>query len=182
MGHIASPPIPGIVGLLAFRQETAGPLMGLAEQLLRGPSPLTSAERELIAAVVSADNGCDFCHRSHAATACAVAGDDAYVESAMATPASLTPKMQALVAVARAVAKSGRAVSAEIIDAAKAAGADDVSIHDAVLVAAAFCMFNRYVDGLGAITPDKGDPVYAATGARLAKDGYLVGPGRPRAP
>ena len=72
MGHIASPPLPGIIGLLAFRPESAGPMMGLAQQLLRGPSPLSAAERELIAAVVSAENNCDFCHRSHAAAAARV--------------------------------------------------------------------------------------------------------------
>ena len=182
MGHIASPPLPGIIGLLAFRPESAGPMMGLAQQLLRGPSPLSAAERELIAAVVSAENNCDFCHRSHAAAACAVAGDDSFVDVAMNQPETLTPKMRALCDVARAVAKSGRAVSDDLIAAAKAAGADDVAIHDAVLVAAAFCMFNRYVDGLGAITPPAGDPAYAESGARLAAEGYLVGPGRPPAP
>jgi uncharacterized peroxidase-related enzyme len=173
MGHIASPPLPGIIGLLAFRPESAKPLMALTEQLLRGPSPLTSTERELIAAAVSAENACRFCYGSHAGAADALAGVDDYVKNALAAPASLSAKMQALISIARAVAKSGTAVSDALVKDARDAGATDIELHDAVLVAAAFCMFNRYVDGLGAITPD--DPMaYKMMGKQLADDGYLT--------
>ncbi len=73
MAHIAlkNEELPGIVGLLNYRPETGKPLTDLAEILLRGPSTLTSGEREIIAASVSYWNGCHFCHTSHAAAAAA---------------------------------------------------------------------------------------------------------------
>jgi hypothetical protein len=55
----------------------------------------------------------------------------------------------------------------------RAEGATDLEIHDTVLIAAAFCMFNRYVDGLGTSAPD--DPAqYAASAQHLVRHGYQV--------
>jgi uncharacterized peroxidase-related enzyme len=167
--------VPGIRALMMFRPETGKPLMALAEQLLRGPSSLTSGERELIAATVSTANECRFCASSHAAAAAAHLGDAAFVSAVCADPAhapGLSEKMRALLAVALLVKESGRAVSDAAVAAARAAGADDVAVHDTVLVAAAFCMFNRYVDGLAAPTPT--DPaVYAPMGQMLKEQGYV---------
>lgn len=164
--------MPGIQELFAFRPETAAPMRALAQQLLRGPSSLTPVERETIAAVVSFENECVFCSRSHEAAACALAGDEQTVQRARNEPASQTPRMQALLTIARKVARGGKHVDKSDVDSARQAGADDVAIHDTVLVAAAFCMFNRYVDGLAARTPEPG-PAYAMMGKMLAEKGYV---------
>ena len=164
--------MPGIRALLAFRPETAEPLGALANALLHAANSLTAGERELIAAYVSSLNDCTFCCRSHAAIAACHLGDE-FVDAVLADPSAttLSPKMKALLAVAAKVQQSGRAVQPTDIEQARAQGATDVEIHDAVLIAAAFCMFNRYVDGLGARTPT--DPeAYKARAALTAQHGY----------
>jgi uncharacterized peroxidase-related enzyme len=155
--HIAVPEgIPGIRSLFAFRPEVAAPISALADVLLHAPSSLTRGERETIAAYVSALNDCAFCHNSHAAVASCHHGDEgAIVASVVADPeqAPVSPKMKALLAIAARVQRSGREVRETDIARARGEGATDIEIHDTVLIAAAFCMFNRYVDGLGALTP-----------------------------
>ncbi len=168
--------IPGIGGLLAFRPETAGPLRALAEVLLRGDSTLSRGERELIAAHVSRLNNCWFCARSHGACAAAqLPGGARQVEEMLADPDAppMTPKLRALMRIASLVQEGGQMVStADVMD-AHADGATDLEIHDTVLIAAAFCMYNRYVDGLAAPTPR--DPSqYAAIAYRLTHEGYLA--------
>jgi uncharacterized peroxidase-related enzyme len=176
MPHIAVPPgLPGITGLLAFRPDTGRKLNELAELIMRGPSPLTQGERELIAAHVSAGNECQFCMSSHAAAARHALPDDGSLFAAIqenVDTAPLTDRMRALLAIADKVRVGGRGVTDEDITRARAAGLDDAAIHDAVLVAAAFCMFNRYVDGLNTVAPDDHD-LYDSAGKRLANDGYL---------
>lgn len=172
---------PGIAALLAFRPQTAAPLNALAETILRGPSPLTPGERETIAAYVSRRNECVFCCQTHAASARTHLGDEAETVDAVLADihgAPIDEKLRALLVIAGRVAEGGLNVRLEDIERARAAGADDVAIHDAVLVAAAFCMYNRYVDGLGTWAPPEGSPAYAAMGARLATEGY----GPPAAP
>lgn len=164
--------LPGIQELFAFRPETAAPMRALAQQILRGPSSLTPVEREIIASVVSTENACTFCALSHEATACALASDDKIVERARTDPASFGPKMHALLEIAKHVADTGLSVDRVHIAKAREAGADDVAIHDAILVAAAFCMFNRYVDGLAARTPDDRED-YLPMGKVLAEQGYV---------
>ena len=175
MAHIELDPAqPGILALFQFRPETAGALLGLGETLLRGPSPLSPGDRELIAAFVSRQNGCSFCELSHGATAGAqLPGGMPAVTAALADPAAapISPRMTALLAIAAAVRHSGDSVTPELITAARETGATDVEIHDTVLISAAFCMFNRYVDGLAAPAPS--DPaVYLEMGAHIAAHGY----------
>ncbi|MFJ5235115.1 carboxymuconolactone decarboxylase family protein [Kitasatospora sp. NPDC088391] len=176
MPHIALPTDhPGIRGLLDVKPASGLALSRLAEQLLRGDSPLSVGERELIAAYVSSRNGTRYCAGAHGATAAhRLDGDFALVEAVrtdLAT-APVSDLMRALLRLAGKVAESGLAVTPEDVTAARAAGADDETVHDTVLIAAAFCMYNRYVDGLGAITPD--DPaVYRVIGSHLAEHGYL---------
>jgi uncharacterized peroxidase-related enzyme len=182
MPHIAlNSAEPGIRGLLRYRPETARPLGELTEVLLRGPSTLTRGGRELIAAYVSALNDCQYCTSSHSAYAAAqLPGGVAVVEQVRADPANapVSAKLKALLAIAAAVQQGGRAVTAEHVESARAAGATDLEIHDTVLIAAMFCMFNRYVDGLATIAPD--DPaVYAAGAQRLIAQGYLPPPADP---
>jgi uncharacterized peroxidase-related enzyme len=166
---------PGIRGLLLFRPETGRPLSELAEVLLRGPSTLTRGERELIAAYVSALNDCEYCAGSHSACAAAqLPGGMAVVEQVRADPASapVPAKLKALLRIAAAVQRSGLAVTAADVAAARAEGATGLEIHDTVLIAAVFCMFNRYVDGLATVAPDDPDR-YAAGAQRLITQGYL---------
>ncbi len=168
--HIDLPPLPGIAGLLAGHPETAGPLNSLAEALLRGPSPLTPAQRETIAAYVSRRNECTFCAETHGAVARHLAGTNG------SRPAEADPLLRALLAIADKVRVDGRSVTADDVAQARAAGAGDRAIHDTVLIAAAFSMFNRYVDGLATLTPD--DPAHYERHAQfLAQNGYLRPPG-----
>jgi uncharacterized peroxidase-related enzyme len=166
--------MPGIVSLLHYRPETAGPLSALAERLLRDPNTLSRGERELIAAYVSNLNQCKFCASSHAAFAAAQLPEGMDMVTSVCADleqAAVSGKMRALLKVAGQVQQSGKAVTAEDVDAARAAGASDVEIHDTVLIAAAFCMFNRYVDGLATIAPD--DPAaYAMSAEVIVTHGY----------
>jgi uncharacterized peroxidase-related enzyme len=176
MPHIAlNSGEPGIRGLLRFRPETGRPLSELAEVLLRGPGTLARGERELIAAYVSALNDCQYCSASHSACAAAqLPGGMAVVEQVCADAgnAPVSAKLRALLAIAAAVQQSGLNVSAQDVAEARSAGATDLEIHDTVLIAAALCMFNRYVDGLATLAPE--DPaLYAAGAQRLINEGYL---------
>jgi uncharacterized peroxidase-related enzyme len=185
MPHIAlNSEEPGIRGLLAFRPETGRPLSELAEVLLRGPSALTRGERELLAAYVSSLNDCRYCAGTHAACAAAQLPEGmTLVEQVRADPATapVPAKLRALLAIAAAAVKSGLDVTADLVAAARMAGATDLEIHDTVLIAALFCLFNRYVDGLATVAPDDPDR-YAAGARRLVTGGYLAGmpgPGHP---
>jgi uncharacterized peroxidase-related enzyme len=176
MPHIAlTDQLPGIASAFAFRPETAKPMRELAEVLLRGPSTLTSGEREMIATFVSTRNDCFFCKTSHRPAAahhldCDYALVDAVRFDYQNAPVS--DKLKALLAIAGKVQQGGKNVSAEDVSRARQQGATDLEIHDTVLIAAAFCMYNRYVDGLATYTPT--DPkLYDEMGARLAHAGYI---------
>jgi uncharacterized peroxidase-related enzyme len=176
MAHITLPDgAPGIVGPLMAYPESAKYLTGLAQAVLRGPASLTEAEREIIAAFVSSGNECHFCMSSHAAAARHLLGDNCrLVDGVLANSvtAEISDKLRVLLSIAGKVRRDGRLVTAEDVADARAAGADDQAIHDTVLIAAMFCMYNRYVDGLATWTPR--DPaLYDEMGARLATQGYV---------
>ncbi|MFB0497528.1 putative peroxidase-related enzyme [Mucilaginibacter sp. OAE612] len=176
MAHINVPEgVPGIRSLVMFRPETGQYLYELAEVLLRGESTLSPADRELIATYVSYRNNCTFCYSSHAAAARCLYEDDALIVDEVLrnmTEAPISAKLKALLNIAGKVQILGKEVKQEDVDAARAEGATDREIHDAVLIAAAFSMFNRYVDGLASLTPT--DPeAYAEMGKRMAK-GYVL--------
>jgi uncharacterized peroxidase-related enzyme len=174
--HITLPQgMPGIIGLLAFRPETAQPMRALSEALLRGPNSLTSAEREIIATYTSSLNDCYFCQMGHGAAAAHHLGGNLNLIDEVKSDfrsAPISNKLKALLGIAHQVQKGGKYVTAEHIEEARREGATDLEIHDTVLIAAAFCMYNRYVDGLGTSTP-KDPAVYLAMGARLAEQGYV---------
>jgi uncharacterized peroxidase-related enzyme len=169
---------PGIRGLLQYRPETAAPLGDLTDFLLRGDNTLTRGERELIAAYVSRLNECEYCAGSHSACAAAqLPGGAELVEQVLAGPesADISDKLRALLRIAARVRHGGRQVSEQDVAAARAEGATDLEIHDTVLIAAVFCMFNRYVDGLATKPP--ADPAeYVAGAARLTAEGYRPPP------
>ena len=176
MAHIKllNEELPGIVGLLNSRPETAAPLLELAEMLLRGPSSLSSGEREIIAASVSYWNKCHFCHTSHAAAAAAHlnSGLELIDDIKAGLPATeVSDKLRALLHIAHQVQRNGKNVTDDDVAAARELGATDNEIHDTVLIAAAFCMYNRYVDGLGTWAPGPNE-AYAAMGERMAHVGY----------
>jgi uncharacterized peroxidase-related enzyme len=168
--------LPGIVGLLHFRPETGRPLSELAEALLRGPSTLSRGERELIASYVSGLNECEFCASSHSAFAAAQLPEGMpLVDQVRADPehARVSAKLKALLRIATRVQGGGKQVTAADVAAARTAGASDLEIHDTVLIAAAFCMYNRYVDGLATIAPE--DPAaYAQNADQIVASGYLA--------
>ncbi|GAB3498402.1 carboxymuconolactone decarboxylase family protein [Spirosoma knui] len=170
---------PGIRSLVTYRPDTGKPLYELAQALLRAGSPdstLTGAERELIAAFVSNQNRTDFCMNSHAAASRYLFGEQRdLVDQVLADPtsASISPKLRALLTIASLVASDARTVSDQAVATARSEGATDGDIHDTVLIAASFCMYNRYVDGLATLTPD--DPrAYEAMGERMGTLGYVL--------
>jgi uncharacterized peroxidase-related enzyme len=165
---------PGITGLLMFRPETAKPLMELAQVLLRGPHSLPPGERELIAAYVSGLNECTFCYSSHSASATAqLDADPTLIDQVLddLDSAPVTAKLRALLRIAGVVRDDGRMVTTELVAAARAEGATDLEIHDTVLLAAAFSMYNRYVDGLATLAPDS-PQTYADGAKRIIEFGY----------
>ncbi len=176
MAYITLPEgLPGIRGPMAFRPETAKHLNELAEVLLRSDNSLTRGERELIATYVSSLNDCFFCQNAHGGLAqhylqC----DMVYIDQVKTDFQStdLSPKLKALLSIAGSVQKGGKHVTPEQIEKARTVGATDLEIHDTVLIAAAFCMFNRYVDGLGTWAPQDRN-IYIERAKWRADEGYV---------
>lgn len=167
--------LPGIRGPMAFSPQTSKPLNELAEILLRDENnTLTRGERELIGTYVSSLNDCFFCQNAHGGIAqhylqC----DMEYIDAIKADYQSIdiSDKMKALLSIAGSVQKGGKYVTAEQIAHARSLDATDKEIHDTVLIAAAFCMFNRYVDGLNTWAPQDRQ-IYVNRGKQRAEEGY----------
>jgi uncharacterized peroxidase-related enzyme len=167
--------LPGIRGPMAFRPETAAPLNELAEILLHDENnTLTRGEREMIGAYVSSLNDCFFCQHVHGAMAqhyfqCSTQMIDEIKKDYAAAP--ISGKLKALLSIAGSVQKGGKYVTREQIEWAKSLGATDRELHDTVLIAAAFCMFNRYVDGLHTWAPQDRQ-AYIDRAPMRAAEGY----------
>lgn len=178
MPHITLPEgSPGIRSLFAYSMVTAKPLCQLAETLLREPtSTLTAGERELIASYVSHLNACHYCTTSHSAFAAEYLNDAQLVEQVKTNPetAPISSKMKALLKIAAKVQQGGKSVTTADIEAAKKCEATEKEIHDTVLIAAAFCMFNRYVDGLATWAPPVEDGIYKANAEKIVSEGYMA--------
>lgn len=185
MAHITLPEgLPGITGPFAFRPETAKPMRALAEFLLRGPNTLPSSDREILATYTSSQNDCHFCQNSHGAAAVHHLGAESDLPANLALiaeikrnfeAAPISSKLKALLNIAGHVQQGGKRVTTEDIARARAEGATDTEIHDTVLIAAAFCMYNRYVDGLATWAPQEQE-AYLPMGARMAREGYTAAP------
>ena len=175
MAHITLPDgLPGIRGPMAFRPETAKPLNEFAEVLLRSDNSLSRGDRELIGTYVSYLNDCFFCQNAHGGLAqhymqCDITFIDNVKRDYLS--ASISEKLKALLAIAASVQKGGKHVTADQIEKARSLGATDMEIHDTVLISAAFCMFNRYVDGLGTWAPTERD-FYINRAKSRAEEGY----------
>ncbi len=178
MPHIALPEhVPGIRSLAEYRPDTGQHLYELAQTLLRGESPISEAERELIAAFVSHLNRCTFCYSSHAAAARYLFQSESSIVDFVLDDyenAPISAKLKSLLRIAACVQKDARTVSNELVADARANGAEDRDIHDTVLISATFCLFNRYVDGLATLTPPaEATETWATMGERLGKSGYV---------
>lgn len=178
MAHISvQEGVPGIRSLVMFRPESGQYLYELAQVLLRSESPLSEAERELIAAYVSSRNECMFCMSSHAAAAARYLLKeksevvDFVLDDYQTAP--INDKLKVLLNIAGKVQQNGKLVSEVDVAEARKHGADDRDIHDTVLIAATFSMFNRYVDGLATLTPTNASE-YEEMGKRLGERGYVL--------
>lgn len=175
MAHIEIPSgFPGIVGLMKYRPDTGRLLLELSETLLRGDSPLSVEERELIGAYVSHLNECNFCTGVHAAVAKQLLNNNSNLVDIVCQnleSADITDRLKALLKIAAKVQVGGKQVSEDDIQKAKNLGATDRDIHDTVLIAAAFCMFNRYVDGLATTTPNESG-AYEQMACQIVEFGY----------
>ncbi|GAB3755687.1 carboxymuconolactone decarboxylase family protein [Spirosoma pomorum] len=184
MPHIPLlPGIPGIRGPMLFSPETARPMNDLANVLLRAnahhpDSTLTEGERELIATYVSSQNDCYFCQTIHGAVASQYLGDEDWSLVASVKgdyqQAAISDKLKALLTIAGSVQRGGKQVTADQVEAARAEGATDRDIHDTVLIAAAFCMFNRYVDGLATTAPVDVPDFYRQRAEGVVARGYAA--------
>jgi uncharacterized peroxidase-related enzyme len=176
MAHITLPEeLPGIRGPFAFRPETAKPMCELAEVLLHTPGSLTMGERELIATYVSSRNDCHYCQTSHGAIAAHHLGGNEQLVLDVKHDfenAEISDKLKALLNIAGKVQQSGKRVQQGDIERARSLGATDLEIHDTVVIAAAFCMYNRYVDGLATWAPPDLES-YRQRAATVAEKGYL---------
>ena len=177
MPHIKLPEgLQGIRSAMAFRPETAKPLNDLAEALLHAPNSLPQGDRELIATYVSYLNDCYFCQTVHGAIAAACLNDDYDLVKRVKADfqsAEISDKLKALLVIAAKVQQGGKNVSTDDVEAARRLGATDVEVHDTVLIAAAFCMYNRYVDGLDTWQPQD-EALYLKRGQKTAREGYVA--------
>ena len=167
--------LPGIRGPMAYSPETAKPLNELAEILLRDDNnTLSRGEREMIGAYVSSLNDCFFCQNVHGSMAQHYLGCDMQTIDAVKkdyASTSISEKLKALLSIAGSVQKGGKYVTEGQVETARSLGVTDKEIHDTVLIAAAFCMFNRYVDGLNTWAP-RDRNLYVERAQMRAEEGY----------
>lgn len=175
------PDAPGILTALRLTPALGIHLRGLADELLVNDFPgatIRRDQREMLATAVSADNDCFYCMDSHGAFAHALLeqdGADHLVplvdEAKNGSSKGFDPKMQALLQIARTVRRDPLDLTATDVEAAKAAGATDADVQLAVLIAAAFSMYNRMVDGFRAKTPPTAE-AYRTRASEIAEHGY----------
>lgn len=172
MTHL--PSLPSDARLLdVFRAypAPAGPLLDYHEVLMRDESPLSQAERELIAAYVSGLNACDYCFGVHRTTAQAFGIEEGLLTFLLADieTADIDERMRALLWYVGKVTKEPARVSPADAQRVLDAGWDEQALHDAVSVCALFNFMNRFVSGLGV---SAGEDYLEVSGNRLADHGY----------
>lgn len=168
--------LPGIRGPLSLRPDVAKPLSASMEVLMRNENALSRGERELIATYVSHLNSCFFCEQAHGGvTQYYLQCSTDFIQQIKSdvNNADISEKMKSLLRIAASVVKGGKQVTTQQVAAAKALGASDLEIHDVVLIAAAFCMFNRYTDGLNTWAPSDLE-FYTARAEQIANEGYTI--------
>ena len=175
------PDVPGILAAIRLTPGLGVHLRGLADELLVNDFPgttLVRAEREMLATAVSAANDCFYCMDSHGAFAGALlekTGDHdrlALIDQIkIGSSEGFDPKMQALLHISRTVRRDPRELTGVDVDTALGAGATDADVQLAVLIAAAFSMYNRMVDGFRARTAPSAE-AYRPRAAEIADFGY----------
>jgi uncharacterized peroxidase-related enzyme len=178
------PDVPGILTALTLTPALGVHLRGLADELLVDDfagATITRHQREMLATAVSAANDCFYCMDSHGAFASALLErNDATDQLALVDTIKLgssdgfDPKMRALLHIARTVRGEPRELTATDVQAALDAGASDQDVQLAVLIAAAFSMYNRIVEGFRARTPPTAE-VYRERAGQIADHGYSDG-------
>jgi uncharacterized peroxidase-related enzyme len=165
------PPDGVLLDVLKKFSATSRPLLAYHEALLRGPSPLSVAERELIAAFVSGLNQCGYCHGVHEATAREFGVPADLIAHLLGDldRAPVADKLRPILRYVRKLTVSPSRVTQADADAVFAAGWTDRALHDAVSVCALFNLMNRLVEGLGIRA---GDPYFALAAKRLHEVGY----------
>jgi uncharacterized peroxidase-related enzyme len=165
--------VPQILHMFAFKSQRTDHLMRFTQNVMRGPSPLSPGERELIAAFTSERNRCRFCHGSHAAVAAELLSSRQLVEAAISdfSSAPIPPKLKALLAFVQMVALESSQITQADVDAAKAAGWSDEALYDAITVCALFNFYNRWVNASG--VADMPTASYEISGKRMANEGYV---------
>jgi uncharacterized peroxidase-related enzyme len=164
---------PGIISAMLKYPETAKHLNALANSLLCVETQTFSKkEREIVASYVSFLNECVFCSESHGAVADVHAQQTGYASGIWSNPGSADERLRSLLTIANKVQRDARSVTRADVEAAISLGYTEHDVHDAVLISAAFCMYNRYVDGLGTFAPPRGDASYKMIGSMLAEKGY----------
>ena len=175
------PDVPGILAAIRLTPGLGVHLRGLADELLVNDFPgatISRGEREMLATAVSAANDCFYCMDSHGAFANALLEQTGATDLAplidvikLGSSEGLNDKMKALVHIARTVRREPRDLTDADVAAAHAAGATDADVQLAVLIASAFSMYNRMVEGFRARTLPSAD-AYRARAAEIAAHGY----------
>jgi uncharacterized peroxidase-related enzyme len=175
------PDVPGILAAIRLTPGLGVHLRGLADELLVNDFPgatIRRGEREMLATAVSAANDCFYCMDSHGAFASAVLERSGATELLplvetikLGSSEGFDDKMRALLHIARTVRREPRDLTAADVAAAHDGGASDADVQLAVLIAAAFSMYNRMVDGFRARTPPTAE-AYRSRAAEIAEHGY----------
>jgi uncharacterized peroxidase-related enzyme len=161
----------GVRHILELNKPVGRALIELHQRLLRGDSPLSSAQHELIAAYVSGLNECQYCFGVHSQTAAAfgVPEDDLRKMLFDLDDARVEPRMRPLLEYARRLTVSPHQIVQADADAVFAAGWSERALHDAILTTCLFNFMNRLLEGHGC----KGNSqIFRDRGAALAESGY----------
>jgi len=169
------PSLPDQATLLQVFQaypHPARPLLEYHELVMRGPSPFTAAERELMAAYVSGLNGCGYCHGVHAATAEAFGLPAGLLAAVLADldSAPVDDRMKPVLRYLATLTRTPSRLTGADAQAVYAAGWDERALHDAGPVCALSNCMNR-VDGCGVRA---GDDYHRMSGTRLYERGYTA--------
>ena len=164
-------PEAGLLQVFQAFPEATRPLLSYHEVLMRGESPLSAAERELIAAYVSSLNNCNYCRAVHSQTAVALGMSGEVLANVISNPQNtdIDPHMRPGLDFIRKLTLSPCEIAAEDVDAIFAAGWDERAVHDATAICGLFNLMNRLVNGLGIEAPESYTKLAAQ---RLAQGGY----------
>lgn len=129
------------------------PLLEFHDLLLRGESPFTIAERELIAAYVSGLNSCNFCFGAHTRISKEFGIEEELILSILddINSSEIDNKFKPILLYVKKLTLTPNKISPADVEAVSNAGWSDRAIHDAVSVCALFNFMNRFVEGMGVV-------------------------------